>query len=66
MGINQVFFSLMPGNIMKMALVDFLKDSTSISVVSTFETSIIDIASNFKSKRAILSKNDVDFIKVVV
>ena len=45
-GINQVFFSLMPQNIVKATFVDFIKESTSISVEYTLETLITEIATH--------------------
>ena len=42
-GIKQVFLSLIPRNIVKVASEDFTKESTSMSVESTFEALIIAI-----------------------
>ena len=42
-GISQGFFSLMPQNIVKATSADHIKESTSSSVTSAFETLIIEI-----------------------
>ena len=54
--INQGFFFLMPQNIVKATFVDFIKESTSVSVKSTFETLIIKITTYFHAIQTLSSE----------